>query len=167
MASALSPHFLDDLDPIDMVEHIAQSQDWEFNRVGEDQLTMMVEGQWRTYSLTLAWSAQDETLRLISSFDLTPPEHRITALFEILNGVNENCWSGFFTFWGAQNMMVYRYALGLSGGQRPTPDQIDTMICEAILACEQFYPAFQMAIWGEVSLEEALQTALMNPHGSA
>ena len=53
----------DDLHPIDVVETLAEYHDWEFDRVTEDQIAMSVEGQWRTYALTLAWSPQDETLR--------------------------------------------------------------------------------------------------------
>ena len=61
----------DDLHPIDMVETIAEHHDWEFDRVGDDQIAMAVEGQWRTYSITLAWSHYDETLRLICTFEMT------------------------------------------------------------------------------------------------
>ena len=58
----------DDLHPIDIVETLAESHAWEFDRITDDQIAMSVEGQWRTYSLTLAWSAIDETLRLICTF---------------------------------------------------------------------------------------------------
>ena len=55
---ALSEHiFQDDIHPIDIVEHIAEHHDWDFDRIGDDQIAMAVEGQWRTYSITLAWSA--------------------------------------------------------------------------------------------------------------
>ena len=47
----------DHLDPIDIVEHLAEHHDWDFDRVAEDQIAMAVEGRWRTYSITLAWAA--------------------------------------------------------------------------------------------------------------
>ena len=55
---ALREHLIntDDLDPIDIVENLAEFHDWEFDRIGEDQIAMAVQGQWRTYSLTLAWA---------------------------------------------------------------------------------------------------------------
>ena len=65
---ALSEQYLeDDIHPIDVVETLAAHHDWEFDRISDEQIAMSVEGQWRTYSLTLAWSAYDETLRLICS----------------------------------------------------------------------------------------------------
>ena len=51
---ALSEQFLEeDLHPIDIVEHLAEHHDWDFDRIGDDQIAMAVEGQWRTYSITL------------------------------------------------------------------------------------------------------------------
>ena len=62
-------HYLEteDLHPIDLVETLAAHHEWEFDRIAEDQIAMAIEGQWRTYSITLAWSHHDETLRLVSN----------------------------------------------------------------------------------------------------
>jgi hypothetical protein len=58
----------EDIHPIDIVENLATYHEWDFDRIADDQIAMAVAGQWRTYSLTLAWSAFDETLRLICTF---------------------------------------------------------------------------------------------------
>ncbi len=55
---ALSEQYLDDeIHPIDIVENLAAFNDWDFDRISDEQIAMAVEGQWRTYSITLAWSA--------------------------------------------------------------------------------------------------------------
>jgi hypothetical protein len=165
---ALSEHFLeDDLHPIDIVEHVAEHHDWDFDRIGDDQIAMAVEGQWRTYSITLAWSACDETLRLICTFELEPPEDRLPALYHTLNEVNDQCWSGAFTYWGAQKLMVYRYGLVMSGGQGASPEQIDTLITAAVVSAERYYPAFQLVIWGDRSPRDAMQVAMAEAYGRA
>lgn len=64
----------DEIHPIDIVETLAEHRDWEFDRVADDQIAMAVQGQWRSYSLTLAWSGRDEVLRLICTFEMEPPE---------------------------------------------------------------------------------------------
>jgi hypothetical protein len=140
---AFAEQFLetDDLHPIDLVESIAEHHDWEFDRIHDDQIAMAVEGQWRTYAITLAWSAIDETLRLICTFEMEPPVHRIPALYEALNTINDQCWAGSFTWWGEQKMMVYRYGLVLAGDQTAGPEQVDTMINAAVASCERYYPA--------------------------
>ncbi len=158
---------LDDLHPIDIVEDIAAHHDWEFDRVTDDQIAMAVEGQWRTYSLTLAWSAQDETLRLICTFEMEPPEARLPVIYDMLNRCNDMVWNGAFTYWTEQKLMVWRYGLCLAGGQMVGSEQIDRLISAAVMASERFYPAFQLAAWGDRSPGEALKVAIAEAYGRA
>ena len=158
---------IEDLHPIDIVEHLAEHNDWDFDRVADDQIAMAVEGQWRTYSITLAWSEQDETLRLICTFEMDPPKDRLPQLYEILNATNDMCWSGAFSYWEAQKLMVWRYGLLMAGGQTASPEQIDTMIGAAVVSAERFYPAFQLVVWGDDTPQTALQVAMAEAYGRA
>ncbi|MDP3264832.1 MAG: YbjN domain-containing protein [Tabrizicola sp.] len=158
---------MDDLHPIDIVETLAQHHAWEFDRVTDDQIAMAVEGQWRTYSLTLAWSAQDETLRLICTFEMEPPEDKIAGLYDVLNRCNDMVWTGAFTWWAEQKLMVWRYGLLLSGGQMAGPEQIDKLIASAVMASERFYPAFQMVSWGNETPAQAMKVAIAEAYGRA
>ncbi|SFR10402.1 YbjN domain-containing protein [Poseidonocella sedimentorum] len=165
---ALSEQYLEeDLHPIDIVETLAEHHEWEFDRVADDQIAMAVEGRWRTYSITLAWSGYDETLRMVCSFEMEPPDETESVLFELLNAVNDQCWSGAFTWWSEQKLMVYRYGLVLSGGQMASPDQIATLIRGAVLNAERFYPAFQLVSWSGSTPKEALQVAIAEAYGRA
>ncbi|WP_170444629.1 YbjN domain-containing protein [Ruegeria arenilitoris] len=160
-------YFEEDIHPIDIVEHLAEHHDWDFDRIGDDQIAMAVEGQWRTYSITLAWSNYDETLRMVCSFEMEPPEERVSDLYELLNRMNDQCWAGAFTYWGNQKLMVYRYGLVLSGGQSASPEQIDTMITAAVLSAERYYPAIQLVTWGNRTPEDAMQVAIAEAYGRA
>ncbi len=165
---ALSEQFLEEeIHPIDIVEHIAEHRSWEFDRLGDDQIAMAVEGQWRTYSITLAWSGFDEMLRMICTFEMEPPQDRLPMLYETINAVNDQCWAGAFSFWAAQQLMVYRYGLVLSGGQVASPEQIDTMINAAVLSSERYYPALQLVVWGNQSPEQAIEVAIAEAYGRA
>lgn len=157
----------EDLHPIDIVEHLAEHNKWEFDRVGDDQIAMAVEGQWRTYSITLAWSNYDETLRLICTFEMEPPEDKLPDIYECLNRTNDMCWAGAFTYWHEQRLMVYRYGLVLAGGQIAGPEQVDTMIAAAVKAAERFYPAFQLVAWGDRGIDDAMQVAIGEAYGRA
>jgi hypothetical protein len=166
---SLSEDFLssDELHPIDIVETLATHHDWEFDRVTDDQIAMAVEGQWRTYSITLAWSGYDETLRLICTFEMDPPEDKLPNLYEVLNRTNDMVWSGAFTWWREQKLMVWRYGLVLAGGQIATAEQIDRLIGQAVSSAERFYPAFQLVSWGDDTPEKAMQVAIAEAYGRA
>jgi hypothetical protein len=165
---ALSEQYLeDDIHPIDIVEHIASDHDWDFDRIGDDQIAMAVEGQWRTYSITLAWSGFDETLRMICTFELEPPEDKMPGLYQLMNEMNDQCWAGAFTYWAEQKLMVYRYGLVLTGGQMASPEQIDTLITAAVVGAERYYPAIQLMVWGNRTPKEAMQVAIAEAYGRA
>lgn len=157
----------EDLHPIDIVETLAEHHDWEFDRVGDDQIAMAIEGSWRTYSLSLSWSAKDETLRLICSFDMEPPKDSLPSLYETLDLANDKIWSGSFTLWPEQKLMVFRYGLNLAGGAQAGAAQIDDMVCAAVVACERFYPAFQLVCWGSEEPKKALKVAMSEAYGRA
>lgn len=167
MATSLQSLHTEDLHPIDIVEHLAEHNAWEFDRVGDDQIAMAVEGQWRTYSVTLAWSAHEETLRMICTFEMEPPEHRLMQIYEMLNATNDQCWSGAFSYWHEQRLMVYRYGLVLAGGQMAGAEQINRLIEAAIDTSERYYPAFQLVAWGDRSSADALQIAMTQAYGRA
>ena len=165
---ALNEQYLeDDAHPIDIVEHLAAHHEWDFDRISDEQIAMAVEGQWRTYSLTLAWSEFDETLRLICTFEMDPPEEKLPGMFELLNSVNDQCWAGAFTYWDEQKLMVYRYGLVLAGGQEASTDQVDTMIRAAVMSAERYYPAMQLLVWGDKTPHDALQVAIAEAYGHA
>lgn len=157
----------EDIHPIDLVETLAEYNDWEFERVAEDQIAMAVEGQWRTYSITLAWSDYDETLRLICTFEMEPPEDTLPKIYEVLNHANDQCWTGAFSYWNEQGLMVFRYGLPLMGGQLVSSEQIDRLIGSAVGNCERFYPAFQLAAWSDRTAKDAMDIAIREAYGRA
>jgi hypothetical protein len=165
---ALSEHlFEDDIHPIDLVEHLATHHEWDFDRIADDQIAMSVEGQWRNYSVTLAWAAFDETLRMVCTFEMEPPADKLPKFYELLNLINDQCWAGSFTYWEEEKLMVYRYGLVLAGGQDAGPDQIDTMIGAAVTAAERYYPAMQLLVWGDRTPKDAIQVAIAEAYGRA
>ena len=157
----------EELHPIDIVETLAEERSWDFDRIADDQIAMAIEGSWRTYSVTLAWSARDETLRLICAFDMAPPARRVSALNTTICLANDRCWSGAFVLWRDQKLMGYRYSLNLAGGAQASSAQINDMVRAAVMACERFYPAFQLVCWGGETPEKALGIAMTEAYGRA
>lgn len=156
-----------DIHPIDVVETVATHHEWEFDRVAENQIAMTLEATWRAYQLTLAWSPSDETLRLLLTYDMDPPEDRLPALYDLLNRMNDLCWAGAFTWWAEEKLMVFRYGLVLAGEQVASPEQIDTMIRAAVASAERFHPAVQLALWGGQEPARAMGAAIAEAYGRA
>lgn len=157
----------EELHPIDIVETMAEERAWDFDRIAEDQIAMAIDGSWRTYSVTLAWSPREEALRLICAFEMAPPARRLAAMHTVMGLANDICWSGAFVLWREQKLMGYRYSLNLAGGAHATEAQIQDMVRTAVSACERFYPAFQLVAWGGEKPERAVQVAMAEAYGRA
>ncbi|WP_316015244.1 YbjN domain-containing protein [Roseobacter sp. HKCCA0434] len=162
-------HYLtaEDADPIDIVETLASHRDWDFDRVADNQIAMGIEGTWQTYSLSLAWSPYDETLRLVCTFEMEIPDDRRPAVLEVIDGANDCIWNGSFTTWPDQNMIVFRYGLNLAGGASASGAQIDDMIAAAIHACERYLPAFRLSLEADACPQAALGIAMSEAYGRA
>ncbi|MEM8790400.1 MAG: YbjN domain-containing protein [Pseudomonadota bacterium] len=156
-----------DIHPIDIVETLAEQCEWDFDRVGEDQIAMAIEAQWRTYSLSLAWSRYDDMLRLVCTFELNPPDDRMDEFFRLLNLANDRVWGGGFTYWAEQRLVAFRYGLTLAGGAHATPEQVEAMVLSAVGLAERFYPAFQLVCWANSDAEEAAEMAIEEAYGTA
>ncbi len=157
----------EDLHPIDIVESLAEERDWDFDRIADDQIAMAIEGAWGTYSVTLAFSGREETLRLICAFEMAPGSKRMAAFHKLMALANDKCWTGAFVHWPEQKLLVYRYSLNLAGGAQATPEQIQDMLRNAVMACERFYPAFQLVAYGNEAPEKALGIAMSEAYGRA
>ena len=76
-------------------------------------------------------------------------------------------WTGAYSFWEDQKLMVWRYGLLLSGEQIASPEQIDDMIASAIMSSERYYPAFQLVAWSDSTPKDALKVAIAEAYGRA
>ena len=162
-------HYLtaEDADPIDIVESLASHRAWDFDRVADNQIAMGIEGTWQTYSLSLAWSPCDETLRLVCTFEMELTPDSRARMLEVIDGANDTLWSGSFTTWPEQNMIVFRYGLTLAGGASASGAQIDEMIAAAVEACERYLPAFRLCQEDGASPQQALGIAIAEAYGRA
>lgn len=159
--------YTDDINPIDIAESLAERRSWDFDRIADDQIAFAVEGSWRIYSLSMAWCAYDETLRLICTFEIDPPEECHDQLYRAIEAANEESWTGMFNLWPDQKLMVYRYGLVLNGEAIATPQQIDAMMRAAVDTCERFYPAFQLVSFAGRAAEDAMSVAMNESYGRA
>jgi len=115
--------------PLAVVEDIAASNNWPFERSGEDELTIVSKGQWTDYQLSFTWMGGIEALHLACAFDMKIPVARRSEVQRLVAAVNEQLWVGHFDLWTNTGMVMHRQALVLPGGLTASTAQ-----CEAMLA---------------------------------
>ncbi len=153
--------------PVDVIEHVATSNDWSFERNGDDEISIAVAGNWTEYHVSFSWIEEFEALHLACAFDIKVPDNRTLEVMRLLSLINEQMLFGHFDLWEQEGAIMFRQALLLAGGVEPTSQQVEVLLNSALEACECYYQAFQFVLWSGSSARDALESALFETAGTA
>jgi hypothetical protein len=164
--SALQPYQHHNTNPLDRVERLAESHDWNIDRTNDHEVVMQVAGGWADLNLSFTWRDDLESLQFACVLDLRVPAKRLEEVAKLLSIINAQIIHGHFDLW-ADGSIVYRNALLLAGGAEANDAQCETMIRIGVDAAQRYYPAIQFVVWAGHSAEDALQSALLETMGEA
>src|SRR6201996_5370043 len=115
------------LDPLDVVEHVLSAENLTFDRTEDGDLAFTLAGDWKDYELWFAWRPEADCLQLCLSVDLQVTPEQRAAAFELTSIINQRVWLGHFEVWD-DGEVVFRHAMALMTGERPTLAQAAAMI---------------------------------------
>lgn len=153
--------------PVDMIEFVAAANDWTFERSGEDEIAMTVEGKWSDYHVSFSWMEEWEALHIASAFDIRVPEFRVTEVMKLLSLINGQVLMGHFDLWTQEDVVIFRQTLLLAGGAEPTNKQVEVLLSNALESCEAYFQAFQFVVWSGMDAQSAIAAVLFETQGEA
>ncbi len=153
--------------PLEVVERMAATNDWSFERANDDEITLLVRGKWSDYQVSFTWMFDIEALHLACAFEFKVPERCRSETQQLVAMINEQLWVGHFDLWMKDGLIMYRHALVLAGGIEATNRQCEAMLSTALDACERYFPAFQFVVWAGKSAREAVDAAMFETAGEA
>jgi hypothetical protein len=153
--------------PLEVVERMAATNDWSFERAGEDEITLLVQGKWTDYQVSFTWMYDIEALHMACAFEFKVPDRLRTETQQLVAMVNEQLWVGHFDLWVNDGLIMFRHALVLAGGMEASGRQCEALLGAALDACERYFPAFQFVVWAGKSAREALDAAMFETAGEA
>jgi len=153
--------------PLDAVEQMATDHSWPFERAGEDEIVLVVDGRCTNYQISFTWMHEIEALHLACAFDMKVPEMRLSDVRQLIALINEDLWIGHFDVWTQSGMIMFRYALILADGIGASVRQCEAMLGAALDPSERYFPAFQFVVWAGKSAREAMDSAMLETSGRA
>lgn len=163
-------HYLKEysFNPLDVIEEFIISQEWSFERNGEEEVIADISCRWGNLGLFFAWMPETSILhvscamglKLKDSFDL-PKAYELLAL------TNEKLWYGHFSLWTNENIPIFRHAMMIDGESETMWDKISDVVEIAINECERFYPAFEYVLKEGQEPRMALRASLLDTIGEA
>ena len=155
------------IDPLDVVERVLLAENLPFDRSDEGDLAFTLAGNWKDYELWFSWRPEADCLQLCVSLDLTAAKAKMALTNELLSLINPRVWLGHFELWAEDGEIVFRHAMSLTHGERPTMAQAASMIDAAVEAADRFYPAFDFLLVGDKSPEDAMAACMFETVGQA
>lgn len=155
------------IDPLETLEGFARRADMDAQRIDETELHVNLNGTWRDVGIWFAWRTEAQVLQIGAPLEMRVPKAREAEIFKLLAMVNERLWFGHFDIGDQEGGIVYRNSAVLPLGQSIDDCQAEILLRGAMDAFERFYPAFNFAIWGNLSAEDALEAAVSETAGTA
>lgn len=153
--------------PLEAVEGLVAAQDWPYERLGTDELSICVSGLWCDYTLAFIWRPEVEALIVNAAYDFKPAQGRRVEMIELVARINAELWLGHFDFLPDDGVITFRHAHLMAGGAPLTIGQIEALLRGAVDACERHYPVFQLLLWGGKSPRDAIAAAMLDCQGRA
>jgi hypothetical protein len=154
-------------DPLDVVEHVLNAENLDFDRTEDGDLAFALAGDWKDYELWFAWRPEVDCLQLCLSLDLRVAKSRRGAAYELVSLINQQVWFGHFEIWTEDGEVVFRHSLTVPTNERPTLAQAASMIDAAVEAADRFFPAFDFLIRGVKSPADAIAACMFETVGRA
>jgi hypothetical protein len=155
------------LDPLDVVEHVLTAENLQFDRSDDGDVAFSLTGDWKDYELWFAWRPEADCLQLCLSLDMRAGKQKRTKANELVSLINPRVWLGHFEIWADEGEIVFRNAIALPSGERPTLAQAASMIDAAVESADRFYPAFDFLLKGGKSPAEAMAACMFETVGHA
>ncbi len=155
------------LNPVDMIEYVASNNDWSFERSGEDEIAMTIQGRWADYHVSFSWMEDFEALHLACAFDLEVPDSRVDDVINLLFLINGQILMGHFDLWQQESVVIFRQSLLLAGGAEPTNQQVEVLLSSALETCELYFQSFQFVQCSDMDAKSAMETVLFETVGEA
>src|SRR5437868_9227497 len=133
--------------PLEVVERVAATNGWSFERAGEDEITILASGKWTDYQVSYTWMYDIEALHLACAFELKVPERRRSEVQQLISMINEQMWVGHFDLWTQDGLVMYRHALVLAGGVDASCRQWAALFGAALDAWARCFPPLQFVVW--------------------
>ncbi len=152
---------------LEVVERMAATNSWPFERTGEDEITLNVTSRWTNYQISFTWMSELEALHLACAFEMKVPEPRLNEVQALIALINEQMWIGHFEVWLQDGVVMFRHALVLAGGVTASDRQCEAVLACALDSCERYYPAFNFVVWAGKNAREAMDAAMFETSGEA
>lgn len=154
--------------PLDSVEEVLNANNWDFNRMTDEELVVSVNGTQCQYNLFFIWQDDFEALQFCCQYDLKIPADYKDKARSVLCDLNENLWLGHFEIMDQSTSPSFRHTCLFRGMKNQvTSESLQDLVDVAMAQCERHYPVFALLAGDYEVNDQTLNLAMMNTQGQS
>lgn len=156
------------LNPLDSVEELLCDQNWVYDRMDDDCLSVQVKGRACNYKLMFVWQRNLSALQFSCEYEISLRPENMTMAGSALMDMNEESWMGHFEIARKTLIPSYRQTCLMRGYEfNESNAYFEDLIDISLAHCERFYPVFHMLAQSGAANWETLSLALMETAGES
>ena len=168
MMSFSYDQLLDDHNPLDFVEELANHKSWYFKRIDHNNMLLQLAGQRSKFDINLQWNDEFCALQFRCMLDMKIDDASRDVAADFLLQTNEDLFMGHFVIDTPTCQPCFRYSMMLEHiPSAVSIEMINDAIDTAILESDRFYNTFKMLSNGSIHSHELLNAAMMETLGEA
>lgn len=162
--------------PLDGIEEIIVNNDWTFNRMNEDELTVHVSGKHGHYKMAFVWQEDYSAMQFCCAPDLSISPNKLDEAARVMNRINADLWLGHFDVRqqdraaGENGTYIpcFRHT-SLFRGMTETSgvEHMEDLIDIALAECERYYLTFDLLSRTESQDNKDIALAMMDIAGQS
>ena len=152
-------------DPLDLIEDIIISNNWDYDRDSSRNIHVEIASEWCDYQLSFGVNDDINLLYISCVLDINIPDYRMKNVYSFLSSINERLLIGHFEIWSEERWPLLKQSFPIPNNQSLCKGQLEQAIYLALKECEKFYPAFQMYAWENKDTKSTLEHLMLDTQG--
>lgn len=157
----------DVLNPLDLIEEIADNNEWRQQRLSPEDLVVELDGEWGIYKMGLSWHEDINQFAISIYFDLYFGTKADKGMFELMNDINRKISIGHIEYCQDLFKPTYRYNMLVQNAGALTHDYIEDLLEKIFAECDRFHPVLSGFLYKDLSVNAAMKYAILEIHGHA
>lgn len=160
--------FEDVSNPLDNVEELLSAQNWTFDRLDEDELTVEIAGKHCSYRLRFVWQDEFCALSFSCQYLISLAKENIETAKDSISSINNDLWVGHFDLQKNNTTPCFRHTSLFRGMVYASgADHMAELIEIALFECERHFPLFHLLTEHKQPDAHNMNLAIMDAMGES
>lgn len=159
--------------PLDGVEEIMVNNDWVFDRLADDEMTVTISSEQGHHTLRFLWQEEFSAMQVCCMPDITIAPSKRDIAAQTLQSINAGLWLGHFDLQrdakgGSDMIICFRHTSLFRGNVESSGvEHMEDVIDIAVAECERYYMTLELLAKTDSHDNKTMTLAMMETAGES